>query len=506
MQRQQCDSGLRLTFRLLASVSCLCLSAMVAAPARGQVFTPADLPTAAPVPAQGPQFPRPWSLNMLICGQTLGDWCGWMTVVMVDVTGDGRDDLCGYYGYGQDASVRNPRIEFLCAPAEHSSGSGLSTERFSSTAIRVPALTQALSITMLQTSIQKLSAARKVHAVDIDIDGMADHLCVRMGDGINCVKFANGQFAASATLVQPSFSDAAGWNEPGYESTIGFPKLGGKRAVCGRGIAGIHCFRFNIATGAFDEPLEVVPAFADRYKWRLNPHYFETIRYVDVTGDKSDDICARGSDGILCATFNSTSNQFGVAKWWTSQFRDAWGWGAHGFYDSLVYVDLNNDARADICGRGHAGLWCGTANAQRELFVFAPRVPALPRINAQQNFGGPHNPLSPPAFAALLPFGVDLERDGLGTICEPRAVPYFHLSTNKVEIHCAKSTTTHGGPPTFSTLSKRTDGIPWDGSQVEFHLARLHNARQDWLCWIDRTATSNSPPLPRSVWCARLGS
>ena len=71
---------------------------------------------------------------------------------------------------------------------------------------------------------------------------------------------------------------------------IGFQKLGGKRAVCGRGIAGIHYFRFNIARPGVRQAWRSFPPCRIGKMAAASALFQETIRYVDITGDKSGNL------------------------------------------------------------------------------------------------------------------------------------------------------------------------------------------------------------------------
>src|SRR5207302_200819 len=80
----------------------------------------------------------------------------------------------------------------------------------------------------------------------------------------------------------------------------------------------------------------------------------------DVTGDGRPDVCGRGVSGIWCA--QNTGSAFTLPFWtglWTSQFSDSSGWNAEKYYATLQFADVDGDGKADICGRGASGIYCG---------------------------------------------------------------------------------------------------------------------------------------------------
>jgi hypothetical protein len=73
----------------------------------------------------------------------------------------------------------------------------------------------------------------------------------------------------------PAFSDANGWGDPKYYSTIEFGDIDGdgKADICGRGSDEVHCFLSN-GSGF---PTEVVgPAWSDANGWG-DPKYYQTF-------------------------------------------------------------------------------------------------------------------------------------------------------------------------------------------------------------------------------------
>jgi len=173
---------------------------------------------------------------------------------------------------------------------------------------------------------------------------------------------ANHASALNTTLKDSQFSDANGWNTPPYYSTIAFPDINGDSAsdVCGRGFGGVWC-AVDDGTGRLVNDALWQNAFSDANGWTA-PQYYSTIQFANVDGDAGHkaDLCARGSAGILCAISNGSG--FGSANVWQGSFSDAAGWTAAHYYSTIQFPDLNADGRADVCGRGTAGIVCALSN------------------------------------------------------------------------------------------------------------------------------------------------
>jgi hypothetical protein len=193
---------------------------------------------------------------------------------------------------------------------------------------------------------------------DVNGDGRAD-VCGRGSPGIYCALSSGTGFGA-ATVWTANFTDAGGWTTPHYYSTIRYPDVNGdgRADVCGRGSTGIHC---ALSTGAgFGAPTLWTANFTDAGGWTA-PHYYSTIRFPDANGDGRADVCGRGGTGIHCAL--STGTGFGAPTLWTANFTDAGGWnqGPH-YYGTIRFIDLDADGRADICGRGSLGIHCALSS------------------------------------------------------------------------------------------------------------------------------------------------
>jgi LmbE family N-acetylglucosaminyl deacetylase len=115
------------------------------------------------------------------------------------------------------------------------------------------------------------------------------------------------------------------------------------------------------------------PAWGDFGDGDLGSHvsYYGSVRMADVNGDGFADGCARRADGVYCA-LNNQGGVLGPMVRYTPEYSDALGWRAAQYGATLQLGDINGDGRADLCGRGGAGIWCslsaGTAFVNTALW------------------------------------------------------------------------------------------------------------------------------------------
>lgn len=192
-----------------------------------------------------------------------------------------------------------------------------------------------------------------VHLADINGDGRAD-VCARNGVGLVCALAGPNSFGRLDVWVA-DFRDDDNWWRPAYWPSIQFPDLDGDGSadVCGRGSDGIRC---GLSNGSSFASLTVwEPSFRDANGWAADPAVFATIQYPDIDGDGKADVCGRGPGGITCAT--STGKTFRPASRWTAGFADP-AFGVQAYASTIQFPDLNGDGKADVCGRGKEGVYC----------------------------------------------------------------------------------------------------------------------------------------------------
>jgi hypothetical protein len=276
------------------------------------------------------------------------------TIQYADINGDGNLDVCGRASDGIRCAVSNGTsfTNYGLWSSGYSDANGWGTAQYYST----------------------------IQFADINGDGVAD-VCGRGSDGIDCAvsngtSFTGyGQFGAGAA----GFNDASGWNAVQYYSTIRLVDVNGDRIadVCGRGTGGIYCATSNGTS--FNGYSVWASGFSDAAGWNSNPYYYSTIQFADINGDFRMDVCGRGSNGIDCA-LQKTDGTTGFINYglWDGSFSDANGWsnGAY-YYSTIKLTDVNGDGRADVCGRGFAGIYCSLSNGASGFTGFSLWAPGF---------------------------------------------------------------------------------------------------------------------------------
>jgi hypothetical protein len=80
------------------------------------------------------------------------------------------------------------------------------------------------------------------------------------------------------------------------------------------------------------------------------------VRFGDLNGDGRADVCARTREGVACAL--STGKGFTRSSVWLPSDALVGRWLPDA---ALRLADVNGDGRADACGLGNEGLFCGLA-------------------------------------------------------------------------------------------------------------------------------------------------
>jgi hypothetical protein len=86
---------------------------------------------------------------------------------------------------------------------------------------------------------------------------------------------------------------------------------------------------------------------------------WDTIQFVDVNGDRKADVCGRTYFGFEC--YLSNGSDFTTPGPSSSDFRDAQDlrWRTDpSYYDTIRVVDINHDGFPDVCGRNSQGILC----------------------------------------------------------------------------------------------------------------------------------------------------
>jgi hypothetical protein len=199
--------------------------------------------------------------------------------------------------------------------------------------------------------VRQLAAVGEAAAsTDVDGDGRAD-ACARDAAAVAC-HLATGH-GFEVLLLGPALSDAAGWDDPAYGSTLRLGDLDGDRRddLCARAADGVLCWRSDGAS--FGQRL-AGPPLSDAAGWDTPDRYL-TLRLADVDGDGRADLCARGPDGFAC--WPSHGDGFDAPRT-LAGLSDADGWNDVTRYGTIRMGDVDGDGRADLCARAADGMQC----------------------------------------------------------------------------------------------------------------------------------------------------
>jgi hypothetical protein len=190
-------------------------------------------------------------------------------------------------------------------------------------------------------------------STDVDGDGLGD-ICARSGTGWRCALTGETQSGTVVTGPDPELSDELGWNHPSHYGTIHMADINGDSLadICARGNSGIRCW-FSTGDG-FDSGVVTGPEWSDAEGWD-DEKYYSTIRMLDLNGDGLADICGRGAAGIECALANGSGFD---PVFVTAICTDAGGWDSPRFFGTLRSGDFNGDGFQDLCARAAKGVLC----------------------------------------------------------------------------------------------------------------------------------------------------
>jgi hypothetical protein len=280
-----------------------------------------------------------------------------------------------------------------------------------------------------------------IQSADIDGDGIAE-LLARDPYGLLVWKYDNTARQWNQMPGSLAISDASGWNQPQYYSTLqcaNIDNLNGSAAeLIGRGGAALYVWQYDTATQNWVQ-LAALPDLSDANGWG-QPQYYSTIQCADVLSIGQMGILARGPNGVQWWTYDYSGNfdpspslaawsdangwnqpQYystiqlaatglgdtvektpgltlmgrgpnGMEVWKFSLGENAWvqlpfnpvmtdadGWDQPQYYSTIQFVDINGDGNQEMVARGPQGLqaWTYQQNADGSYsFVSLPDGPA----------------------------------------------------------------------------------------------------------------------------------
>lgn len=298
------------------------------------------------------------------------------TIRMADVNGDGRSDLCARTPEGVECAL--------------STGSGFEP------VFAGPPLRDA-------NGWGKAEHFATMRMGDVNGDQKAD-ICARAAAGWRCYLSQGDSFGPAVT--GPEWSNAKGWNEVEYWSTIRMADIDadGAADLCGRSSTGMVCHLAD-GSGGFGPAIEG-PNLSDASGWS-DASNFATVRLADVTGDGRLDLCARGNNGMRCWPFDGES--FGAA-WADGPMKDETGWSNTQYYRTITFADLDGDGKADVCARASQNYvcWKSTGSAFESTLISGPAWSdalgfADPKYYSTTRLIGPIRPLPEPEIPITPP-------------------------------------------------------------------------------------------------------
>lgn len=341
-----------------------------------------------------------------------------VSVTLADVTGDGRDDLCGRIVTGLTPGLH-------CAP---NVGNG----RFGAMGRWSSEFGVAFSASPSQFTTLRFP--------DLNGDGRKD-VCGRTAAGLVCA-LSNGSntFNAPRPWLAAMADGPNGWQRADQFETIQFADLNADGAddVCGRASDGLRCAYSNRSNG-FGALVLMSGTFGNHAEWDDGNPYWRTIKLADLNGDRRADVCGRAARGMVCE-LNNGAVMDGNGAVWAAVVGDATGWHLPQYAHTLQFADMNGDGRQDLCGRGIAGMYCGMSDGRGAFVDFARSV----RFD---DFSDAHQ-WNQPRFYETIRL-TDVDGDGLPDFC----------GRGLGGIVCGRSLRTQDGTIVYRAAELRADGF-----------------------------------------------
>ncbi len=237
------------------------------------------------------------------------------------------------------------------------------------------------------------------------------------------------------------YTDAGPWKNAPYGNTIQYADIDGdkKMDICGRAVNGIVC---ELSTGSgFGPPVVWEPGYGDSNGWGGVDNMYGTIRFPDLNGDGKADVCGRGPAGFYCGISDGTG--FKSTSLWETYFTDAGPWNdSPAYWATIQFADVNGDKMMDICGRATNGVVCQLSTGT-SFSSLAPWATGFGDANGWQNTASLWGTIRFP----------DLNGDGKADVC----------GRAPLGLTCGLSTGTTFEPMGYWD-DYYTDAGPWDDS------------------------------------------
>ncbi|MCB9621710.1 MAG: polysaccharide deacetylase family protein [Sandaracinus sp.] len=201
----------------------------------------------------------------------------WGSLRLVDVSGDGRADVCGRSPTGVVCAVTRVGGGFeraaLVTPGDFEDADGFGVT----------------------------SRGATLMFGDLDGDGDAD-VCARGELGLWCAKNTAGSFSRATLWVRGRFSDRDQWTSPAASGSLQLVDANGdgRADVCGRAPTGVVCAYSDGASRFLHYQHLMNQGLTNRDVWSAT-RFGATLRIGRLGLDRAVDVCARGPHGLWCA-------------------------------------------------------------------------------------------------------------------------------------------------------------------------------------------------------------
>ncbi len=191
--------------------------------------------------------------------------------------------------------------------------------------------------------------------VDLDGDG-TDELLARASRGIISASFDPSSMSWKALPSGPDLSDAKGWDNAEFSSTIRIGELDGRpgaELVALNAKPGFEVHSYSPTDGTWSKLGEGMPAWpAGSTNWRSASTY-STVRLANLDGDPSgvQELLVRSRNGLVVARWNTTGGAW-TALPTSPVLANVGGWNKAKYYESLRVGDVDADGADEVFIRG----------------------------------------------------------------------------------------------------------------------------------------------------------
>ena len=172
--------------------------------------------------------------------------------------------------------------------------------------------------------------------------------------------------SAGPIFTLPQWTDGGGWSAEEYYSTIQLADVdgNGKDELLARGPNGMIVQSWDSTLGLWTSVSESGP-FPDEGSWN-KAEYYATIQLADVDGDGADELLGRSSAGMDTYKWsNSAWTKIATAN---PNWSDKAGWNKSEYYLTIQTADIDGDGAAELLARTAKGIdtykWSGSEWSQ----------------------------------------------------------------------------------------------------------------------------------------------